>query len=68
MGTTATFLACRAGAAPAVGSPWTPLPEVAEGWMLCESRLVPDDLEELAAVVHDVAGPAVVAFVMFSDD
>jgi hypothetical protein len=36
--------------------------------MVCESRLVPDDLEGLAAVLHDVAGPAVVAFVMFSDD
>jgi hypothetical protein len=68
MGTTATFLACRAGAAPVVGQPWTPLPEVAEGWMVYRSRLVPDDLEELAAVLHDVAGPAVIAFVMFSDD
>jgi hypothetical protein len=68
MGTTATYLACRAGAAPAVGRPWTPLPAVAEGWMVGESRLVPDDLEELAAVAHEVAGPAVVAFVMFSDD
>lgn len=68
MGTTATFLACRAGAAPAVGQPWTPLPEVAEGWMVCESRLVPDDLDELAAVLHDVPGPAVIGFVMFSDD
>jgi hypothetical protein len=52
------FLACRAGAAPAVGQPWTPLPQVAEGWMVGESRLVRDDLEELAAVLHDVAGPA----------
>jgi hypothetical protein len=68
MGTTATFLACRADAAPAVGQPWTPLSHAAEGWMVCESRLVPDDLEELAAVAHDVAGPAVIAFVMFSDD
>jgi hypothetical protein len=66
MGTTATFLACRAGAAPAVGQPWTPLPPVAEGWMVCESRLVPDDLEELAALLRDVPGPAVIAFVMFS--
>jgi hypothetical protein len=68
MGTTATFLACRAGAAPAVGHPWTPLLEVAEGWMVGESRLVPDDIEELAAVLHDVPGPAVVAFVLFSDE
>jgi hypothetical protein len=68
MGTTATYLACRAGAAPAVGRPWTPLPHVAAGWMVGESRLVPNDLEELAAVAHQVAGPAVVAFVMFSDD
>jgi hypothetical protein len=68
MGTTATFLACRAGTAPAVGQPWTPLPHVAEGWMVGESRLVPDDLVELAAVLHEVPGPAVVAFVMFSDD
>jgi hypothetical protein len=68
MGTTATFLACGAGAAPAVGRPWTPLPHVAEGWMVGESRLVPDNPEELAAVLHDVPGPAVVAFVLFSDD
>jgi hypothetical protein len=65
MGTTATFLACRAGAAPAVGHPWTPLPQVAEGWTVCASRLVPDDL---AAVLRDVPGPAVIALVMFSDD
>jgi hypothetical protein len=68
MGTTATFLACRAGAVPAVGQPWTPLPRVAEGWMVCESRLVPDDLAGMAAVLRDVSGPAVIAFVMFSDD
>jgi hypothetical protein len=67
MGTTATFLACHVGAVPEAGRPWTPLPPVAEGWMVGESELVPDDLEELAAVVHDVAGPAVVAFVLFSD-
>lgn len=35
--------------------------------MVCRSRLVPDDLEELAAMLHDVPGPAVIAFVMFSD-
>jgi hypothetical protein len=68
MGTTATYLACRAGAAPAVGHPWMPLPGVAEGWMVGESRLIPDDLEELAAVAHHIPGPAVVGFVMFSDD
>jgi hypothetical protein len=67
MGTTASFLACRAGAAPAVGHPWTPLPGVAEGWMVAESQLVPGNLEELAAVARDIAGPAVVAFVLFSD-
>lgn len=67
MGTTATYLACHAGAAPAVGHPWTPRPSGTEGWMVAESRLVPDDLEELAAVLHDVPGAAVVAFVMFSD-
>jgi hypothetical protein len=66
MGTTATFLACRAGAAaPAAGDPWTPLPQVAEGWTVCTSRLVPDDL---AAVLHDVPEPTVIGLVMFSDD
>jgi hypothetical protein len=68
MGTTATYLACRAGAAPAVGHPWTPLPDVAEGWMVGESRLVPDDSAELAAMAREVDGPAVIGFVMFSDD
>ena len=67
MGLTATFITCRAGAEPAAVGTWTPFSDVAEGWLLRRGWKVGENVEELAALLDGVVGPALAAFVMDSD-